>query len=143
MMEYLLLCLSAFSSATLLPGSSEVYFSYLYFQNYSPELLLLIATIGNLAGSNVNWWLGKKALVFQDRPWFYFNAEQLARGERLFQRYGKWSLLMAWVPVVGDLLTVAAGTLRTPLGQFCILVGIGKFCRYGAFLMVLSGWSVS
>ena len=139
-MEYLFLWLSAFSSATLLPGSSEVYFSFLYKQNFSPWLLFAVATLGNLAGSAVNWWLGKKILVFRHKRWFYFSAQQLERGQTLYQRYGIWSLLFAWLPIVGDLLTVAAGLMKAPFGRFLILVGLGKGARYGALLLLLNGW---
>jgi membrane protein YqaA with SNARE-associated domain len=82
----------------------------------------------------VNWGLGRYALHWQDRKWFPFKADQLQRADAWFQRYGVWALLMAWVPVVGDPLTFAAGFLRVNVWVFLILVTIGKAGRYAVVL---------
>ena len=92
--------------------------------------LLIVATVGNTLGSTVNWVLGRYLLHFRGRRWFYFSEKQLARAQAWFQRYGFWTLLLAWAPVGGDALTLVAGIMRVRLGLFLILVAAGKSVRY-------------
>jgi membrane protein YqaA with SNARE-associated domain len=86
--------------------------------------------LGNVLGSVVNWFLGRYLAHFQDRKWFPIKASSYEKSTEWFRRYGKWSLLMSWAPIVGDPLTIAAGVLRTPLPSFIVLVTIGKLARY-------------
>ncbi len=125
------LFLSAFLSATLLPGTSEALLTALLLEGEADvALLLFAATAGNLLGSLVNWVLGRYFASFRERRWFPVTQASYDRAERWFTRFGSWSLLFAWLPVVGDPLTVAAGLLRVPFWRFFVLVGIGKAARY-------------
>jgi membrane protein YqaA with SNARE-associated domain len=127
--------LSAFLAATILPFSSEIVLSAVYgAMDGDAVTLLLVASTGNVLGALVNWALGRYLLHWQDRKWFPFKVDQLQRAEVWFQRYGVWTLLMAWVPVVGDPLTFVAGLLRINVWLFLILVTIGKTGRYMAVL---------
>jgi membrane protein YqaA with SNARE-associated domain len=127
--------LSAFLAATILPFSSEIILSAFYGAGDSDVLTLwLVASTGNVLGALVNWALGRHLLHWQDRKWFPFKANQLQRADVWFQRYGVWTLLMAWMPVVGDPLTFVAGFLRVNVWLFLILVTIGKAGRYIAVL---------
>jgi membrane protein YqaA with SNARE-associated domain len=138
--EYLSLFTVALLSATLLPGGSEVLLSALVLSTepaLSPLLLWAIATTGNTLGAVVNWWLGRYLLHFQQRRWFPFKADTLARSQRWFQRYGVWSLLLAWAPLVGDGLTFVAGVMRVGLLRFVLLVAVGKGARYAVLLWIL------
>ena len=125
---------SAFSSATILPGSSEVVILGLMTQGIGVGALWTVATAGNLAGSVVSWWMGKSILRFQDRRWFPVEPEALAKAQGWFARWGKPALLLTWLPGVGDALSIAAGTLRVHLATFIVLVGIAKGARYAALL---------
>lgn len=91
---------------------------------------LVAATLGNSAGSAVNWWLGRYLTRFQDRRWFPFSPESLRKAEGWYHRYGRWTLLCSWMPVIGDPLTLVAGTLREPLPSFLLLVVLAKLGRY-------------
>ena len=134
------LAISAFLSATVLPGSSELVLAALAAQaTTNVGLLLLVATVANTAGSTVNWWLGSQALKFADRPWFPATPQQLQKAEMWFQRYGLWSLLLSWLPFVGDGITLAAGALRVKLLTFVALVALAKAARY---IVVLWGVAV-
>jgi membrane protein YqaA with SNARE-associated domain len=127
--------LSAFFAATLLPFSSEIVLSAFYgARNGDAVTLWLVASTGNVLGALVNWALGRYLLHWQDRKWFPFKANQIQSAELWFHRYGVWTLLMAWVPVVGDPLTFVAGFLRVKVWLFLILVTIGKAGRYMAVL---------
>jgi membrane protein YqaA with SNARE-associated domain len=137
-MPYFSLMLTGFIAATLFPASSEILLLALFQQGYTPWLLWLAATTGNTLGSCVNWYLGKEILRFQHKRWFPVNAEQLHRAEIQFKRYGVWTLLLAWLPVVGDPLTFIAGSLRTRFDLFLLLVAIGKGLRYAALIILAS-----
>ena len=132
--SYALLFGAAFLAATILPFYSEVILFVLLQRGLDPLLLVTVAAIGNTLGAVVNWALGRYLLHFQDRKWFYFKPEQIDRAQQWYGRYGYWSLLLAWLPVVADALTVIAGLLRVRLSVFLILVGIGKGARYAAVI---------
>ncbi|WGF91121.1 YqaA family protein [Marinivivus vitaminiproducens] len=125
------LFLTAFAAATILPMQSEAALvGLLLTSDQSPWLLIAVASAGNVLGSTVNWLLGRAIERFRDRPWFPAKADALDRAQRWYRRWGKWSLLLSWVPVVGDPLTVAAGVLREPLPVFLLLVAAAKTGRY-------------
>jgi membrane protein YqaA with SNARE-associated domain len=131
--------LSAFLAATILPLSSEVVLTTFYAAGGgSAYSLWLVASVGNVLGALVNWWLGRYLLHWQDRKWFPFKADQLTKAENWFGRFGKWSLLLAWVPLIGDPLTFIAGFLRVNVWLFLVLVTIGKAGRYAAVLWLAS-----
>jgi membrane protein YqaA with SNARE-associated domain len=131
---YLGLFLSALLSATLLPGSSEVLIAMRALEGYPALALWAWATCGNTLGSTLNALLGRGLLHYRDRRWFPFSANDLERGHRGFERLGKWSLLLAWMPVLGDALTLVAGVLRLRWLEFLLLVGVGKGLRYALVL---------
>jgi membrane protein YqaA with SNARE-associated domain len=121
----------AFVAATLLPTQSEIALAGLLIAGEQPAVLLLaVASIGNVAGSAANWALGRGVARWRDRRWFPVRPEALARAEGWYRRWGRWSLLLSWMPVIGDPLTVAAGVLREPLLAFLVLVTVAKVARY-------------
>lgn len=129
MTDYLLLFWSAFLAATILPFYSE----FVLFALVDEGHLLwpvLVATLGNTLGAGVNWWLGRELLRFRHKRWFYFSDKQILRAQNWFNRYGKWSLLMAWAPIGGDALTLIAGIMRVPFWVLFVLAGVGKLLRY-------------
>ncbi|MGF0540192.1 YqaA family protein [Agrobacterium sp. ES01] len=127
------LFLTALAAGSILPMQSEAALAGLItVSGLSAWSLVLVATAGNVAGSIVNWFLGRGVERFSDRKWFPVSEEMLERAKDWYRRYGKWSLLLSWVPVVGDPLTVVAGVLREPLATFVVLVTIAKFVRYMA-----------
>lgn len=129
------LFLSAVGSATILPGTSEAVLAGLIYQGIVPlSLLWLVASLGNTIGCIVNWWAGTQLDRFKGRRWFPVNEDQLQKASTWFEKYGHWSLLLAWVPVVGDALTVVAGLFRMHLVPFLVLVFIGKAARYAVFI---------
>ena len=130
MAGYLLLFGASFLAATIMPFSSEAILFAMARGGNSPWLLVLVATCGNTLGAAVNWGLGRYLLHYQDRRWFYFSADQLARMQHRFQRYGVWSLLFSWLPLGGDILTCVAGVMRVPFPLFLVLVAAGKGARY-------------
>lgn len=138
--SYFQLSLISFLAATILPFSSEVVLTTMYLSNsFETYFLLIFASIGNIMGSITNWYLGKKITLFQNRKWFPVSREQLERSRQYFQKYGLWSLLLAWVPIIGDPLTLLAGVLKVRFGIFFVLVSISKIFRY-VFILYLASF---
>ena len=129
-MLYLTMFVSAFLAATFLPFPSELTLAAGLATGGSAFRLIAAATLGNTLGAVVNWGLGRFIEHFRDRSWFPVNAQQLERGQSWFRRFGVWSLLLAWVPIAGDALTVIAGAMRVHIVPFVVLVAAGKGGRY-------------
>lgn len=140
-MTYLTLFVVSFLSATLLPLGSEALLLYDVSQNYSLFLLWSVATLGNTLGSMVNYWLGLKGEVYLERKG-YLSVEKMSKARRLFDTYGGWTLLLSWVPIIGDPLTIVAGVLRYDFKWFVLIVFIAKGLRYAAIIFFASNLSV-
>ena len=137
--SYLKLFIISLLAATILPLSSEIVLTTMLLTNlFEKNILLIVASSGNILGSIFNWYLGKKITIFQDRKWFPVSQEQLNKSQKYFQKYGLWSLLLAWVPVIGDPLTLLAGVLKVRFSIFFILVSISKISRYIFIIYLVS-----
>ena len=128
---FITLFISSFISSTILPGHSEITLTTLIFLNkYNIINLVFIASLGNILGSILNWYLGFHFVKFKEKKWFPINKRQLEKASLWFLNYGKWILFLSWIPLVGDPLTVVAGVLRVPIITFLIIVSISKILRY-------------
>lgn len=138
-MTLLILFLSAFGAATLLPLQSEaVLLGLLVKSSYSAVLLITVASAGNILGSCVNWYLGLKIEQYKDRKWFPVSEQQMQKAQRIYQKYGYWSLLLSWVPIIGDPITLIAGLLKENFTRFLVIVSIAKIGRYLFIYMAYS-----
>ncbi len=132
------LFVAAFLAATILPFSSEVLLLVLVNQSGDWILPLLAATSGNVLGSILNYFLGFFGETFLFYKIFQMKETTVIKARKLFQKYGIYSLLFAWFPLVGDPLTVAAGAFRVNILVFIALVGIGKTARYAFLILALA-----
>lgn len=131
MIAYLILFISAFGAATLLPLQSESVLAGLFvLGNNSPSILILVATFGNVLGSCVNWWLGIKLEKYKDRKWFPISELKLLKAQKIYEKYGSPLLLLSWIPIIGDPITLVSGVLREKFLNFLIIVSIAKSLRY-------------
>jgi membrane protein YqaA with SNARE-associated domain len=130
------LFMSALVAATLLPMQSEAVLVGLLIAEYSPALLLMAATAGNVLGSAINWLLGRQVERFQNRSWFPASPERLEHASNWYRKYGRWSLLLSWAPIIGDPLTLVAGVLREPFWTFLLIVTVAKLGRYAVLTAV-------
>jgi len=121
---------AAFLAAIILPISSEIVLSTLLLMGENKWLLIFVATIGNVLGSIVNYILGRWSARFVLHRCFHISELQTEKAGYYFNRYGKWSLLFSWLPIIGDPLTLIAGMLKVNFYLFLLLVTIGKFTRY-------------
>jgi membrane protein YqaA with SNARE-associated domain len=124
------LFIAAFLAATVLPLSSEIVLSALLLNGLSPPILVVTATTGNVLGSVTNYALGYWASLVVIKKWLRMSEDDFLRAEQRFRKYGMFALCFAWVPIIGDPLTIMAGVLRVRLLWFLIIVTTGKFLRY-------------
>jgi len=137
-LDLILLFASSFLAATVFPAQSEVALATLLKLGiYNQYLLLLIATLGNVLGALLNWFIGFYFIKFKDRKWFPLKKKQLNKYSKIYQKWGVWSLFFAWLPIIGDPLTVIAGIFRMNIWVFLLLVTIGKAARYYFILLVI------
>lgn len=133
----LILFAASFLAATVIPAQSEAVLAGLHMAgHHNTALLVMVATTGNVLGACTNWLLGGYLMHFKDRRWFPVKEKSLDRASRSYQRWGVWTLLLSWVPVIGDPLTLVAGIFRTHFLLFVVLVTIGKLARYLAIVAV-------
>lgn len=128
-MSLLGLFVLAFLSASLLPMGSVWLLMLLLARGDAPWLLWAVATAGNTLGGMLNYALGWYASAWVKRQQ---SPKRWAQAEYWYNRYGVWSLLLSWLPIIGDPLTLVAGVMRTHFGLFMLLVGLGKAARYAA-----------
>jgi membrane protein YqaA with SNARE-associated domain len=141
MIAYMLLFGSALIAATILPMQSEaVLVTLLVGGDHSVAALVGVATIGNVLGSVLNWILGRYLLRFRHSRWFPVSEPRLMRAQGWYHRYGRWSLLASWVPIIGDPLTVVAGIMRAPFPSFLLLVTMAKAGRYLVLTALTLAW---
>ncbi|MBV4486966.1 DedA family protein [Pseudomonas sp. SWRI153] len=140
--SYIGLFVAAFGAATLLPMQSEaVLVGMLLSDRYVVSTLLAVATVGNVLGSALNWLLGRSVERFRHKRWFPVSESKLEKAQQSYLRYGRWSLLLSWVPIIGDPLTVVAGVMREPLWSFLLIVTLAKGARYLVLTAVTLGWA--
>ncbi|MHC8357684.1 YqaA family protein [Pseudomonas sp. LB3P81] len=140
--SYVGLFLAAFGAATLLPMQSEaVLVGMLLSDKYVASTLLAVATFGNVLGSALNWILGRSIERFRHNRWFPVSESKLEKAQQSYLRYGRWSLLLSWVPIIGDPLTVVAGFMREPFWSFLLIVTLAKGVRYLVLTAVTLGWA--
>jgi membrane protein YqaA with SNARE-associated domain len=135
------LFMAALLAATIVPMQSEaVLVGLLLTGDYPVALLLAVASCGNILGAVLNWWLGRFLERFRHRTWFPVSEHRLIQAQGWYQRYGKWSLLLCWMPIIGDPLTVVAGVMREPFPVFLLLAGSAKVGRYLVLTWITLGW---
>ena len=117
------LLLASFLSATVLPGGSEaLLWGFLKLHPGESWPALLLATLGNTAGGMTSWWCGRFLPRWQ-------RLASLPHKDKL-ERWGSPVLLLAWAPLIGDALCLAAGWLRLHWLPCCLFMAVGKFVRY-------------
>lgn len=140
MTAYFSLFIAALVAATIFPAQSEaVLVGLIVTGEYSVWLLVVVASVGNVLGSIVNWLLGRGVERFRDRRWFPLRPKALEKAQAWYRHYGKWSLLASWLPIVGDPLTLVAGVMKEPLPVFILLVTIAKTARYAILAAITVG----
>jgi membrane protein YqaA with SNARE-associated domain len=126
------LFLLSFLAATVIPLGSEWLVVTLILQSYQPEYVVAVATAGNYLGACTTYLVGLWGAVFLITRVMRIDQATLARARLLYRRYGSWSLLFSWLPLIGDPLCLMGGALRINFILFSLLVVAGKLVRYAA-----------
>lgn len=121
--------------------SEAVLVAMLLSDRYIASTLLAVATFGNVLGSTLNWVLGRSIERLRHKRWFPVSESKLEKAEQFYLRYGRWSLLLSLVPIIGDPLTVVAGVMREPIWSFLLIVTLAKGIRYLVLTAVTLGWA--
>ena len=129
---YPALFLLSFLASTLIPLGSEWLLVTLVMQGFAPLPVVLVASAGNFLGACTSYGVGVYGSAFLTAKILRMDENDRARAGRFFARYGSWSLLLSWLPVIGDPLCLVAGMLRVAFGRFALLVVTGKVARYAA-----------
>lgn len=129
---YPALFLLSFFASTLLPLGSEWLLVALIIQGFDPLPVVLVASAGNLLGACTSYGIGVCGSAFLVTRLLRMDGPERIRAERFFAKYGIWSLLLSWLPVIGDPLCVVAGMMKAGFGRFALLVLTGKIARYAA-----------
>lgn len=129
----------AFVAATVLPAQSEAALVALLIAGYSPALLVVFASIGNTLGAAVNWALGRGVEMVRARSSSPVSGKTIDRAVAWYRKWGKWSLLFSWAPIIGDAITIAAGALGQPFWSFLAIVAFAKTARYVVLVLVTTG----
>lgn len=130
--------ISAFLAGSILPFSSEVVMAALQLGGADPWGLVLWGTLGNTLGGLLNYGLGRLGREEWIARFARVTPDKLDRGRRWVHRYGAWGGLLSWVPVVGELITVAMGYLRVSWLPSVLTIFIGKGLRYYAVVFLVS-----
>ncbi|MDD2339090.1 MAG: DedA family protein [Methanosarcina sp.] len=128
---YLNLFILSFLAATVLPIGSEPLLVALIYQGFNPFAVVLVATSGNYLGACTTYYIGLRGRPVIEK-YLSPSREKLEKGERIFKKYGVYTLLFTWLPYIGDVFAMVAGLMKLSFRYFSILVFIGKFGRYFA-----------
>ncbi len=129
----------SFLASTLIPLGSEWLLAVMLVNRYDPVMTVAVATIGNTLGAVTTWAIGIAGGPFLVRRVLRIGAAAEESAVRLYRRYGVWSLLLSWLPVIGDPLCLAGGILRVGFSLFTLLVFTGKLARYAAVAWLTLG----
>jgi membrane protein YqaA with SNARE-associated domain len=116
--------LISFIAATLVPmGSEPAVFAVIKANQSLYWQVLMVATVGNTLGGAVNYWIGYGAKE-------KFAHERQSRWFGWLQRFGAKTMLLAWVPAIGDPICTLAGWLKLPFWPSVFYMAAGKLLRY-------------
>jgi len=130
------LFLLSFLASTVMPLGSEWLVVTLILKSFQPEHVVAVATMGNYLGACTTYFVGLWGAVFLIKKVMRIDEASLAKAQMLYRRYGSWSLLFSWLPVIGDPLCLVGGALRINFILFSLLVFVGKLARYAVIAAV-------
>lgn len=120
----------SFLAATIIPIGSEWLLVVLILNGKSVEMVVIVATIGNYLGASTTYLIGLWGSEFLTQKILRVKKSAQSRAENFYKKYGAWSLLLSWLPIIGDPLCLIGGGLRLHFGIFSVFVFVGKLARY-------------
>ena len=135
---YIYLFILSFMASTVIPIGSEWLLISMVMKGFDPVLAVSTATAGNTLGACTTYGIGIYGSTWVTQKLFRMDENSQKRAEKFYARYGIWSLLFSWLPLVGDSICFAGGLLRIHFGMFVVLVSAGKLFRYGLLAILVS-----
>jgi membrane protein YqaA with SNARE-associated domain len=129
----------SFLASTLIPLGSEWLLVAMLLNRSDPLMTVAVATLGNTLGAGTTWAIGIYGSPFLIRRVLRIDAAAEASAARFYRRYGVWTLLFSWLPVIGDPLCLAGGILKVGFSRFSLLVFAGKLARYAVLTWLTLG----
>lgn len=124
------LFIGTFLAATILPFSSDALYIAVLAATKDPIGCLAVGTVGNWLGSVVTYWIGWIGRWEWIEKWFKVKRETLEKQKVKIDKYGVWLALLAWIPIIGDIIAIALGFYRTRPWATMFLLLVGKFARF-------------
>ncbi|MCQ2174696.1 MAG: DedA family protein [Bacteroidales bacterium] len=124
------LFIGCFLAATVLPFSSDALYIAILAATDRPVACLVAGTLGNWLGSVLTYWIGWIGKWEWIQKWFKVKEETLVRQKAGIDRYGVWLALLAWVPIIGDVIAIALGFYKVRPVWTMVLLLVGKFLRF-------------
>ena len=130
--------IACFLAGSFIPFSSEVVMVALITAGVDPWGLFIWGTIGNTLGSVFNYWIGSLGNPHWIKKWTGVTPAQLEKGMRYVDKYGFWAGWLAWIPLLGSLITVSLGLMRARFGLTMVNIFLGKLLRYWIIMYAMS-----
>ncbi len=124
-------------ASTVIPVGSEWLLIAMVMKGFDPVLTVSMATAGNTLGACTTYGIGIYGSTWVLQKLFRMDGKSQKRAEKFYAKYGMWSLLLSWLPLVGDPICFAGGLLRIHFGLFVVLVLVGKLFRYGILAILV------
>ena len=124
------LFIGTFLAATVLPFSSDALYIAVLAATKNPVGCLAVGTLGNWLGSVLTYWIGWIGRWGWIEKWFKVKRGTLEKQKAKIDKYGVWLALLAWVPIVGDVIAIALGFYKTRPWATMFLLLVGKFARF-------------
>jgi len=131
------LFIGTFLAATVIPFSSDALYIAVLAATENPTGCLIVGTLGNWLGSVLTYFIGYAAKWEWMEKWFRIKRETLEKQKPKIEKYGVWTALLCWVPVIGDVIAVALGVYKCKPVWCVLLIGVGKFVRFYCWNLIM------
>ncbi len=131
------LFVGTFLAATVFPFSSDALYIAALAAGTSPVATLVVGTAGNWLGGITTYYIGRIGKWEWIEKWFKVKPETLDKQKRYIDKYGVWMALLSWVPVIGDVISLALGFYKAPAVWTIFLLGVGKFARFAIWTLLI------
>ena len=132
------MAIGAFLAGSVFPFSSETVMAALQLAGLQPWPLFLSATLGNVAGSMFNYWIGTFGRMEWIEKYLHVKKESLDKAQHFMADRGAWMGFFAFLPLLGSAITIVLGLTRANIVISVISITIGKVLRYVLLVYGLS-----
>lgn len=129
-MQYILLFISSFVAATFIPISSEAHLYFLLNSDYNPFALVLWASLGNVLGGMLTYYLGVLCRWDWIEKYLRVKKAKTIQAQVKVEKYGAVLAFFTWLPIVGDVIAISLGVLRINWKWVLLFMAVGKSLRY-------------